>query len=283
LFSTTGFGCHSCHDPHGKYRRDSTGAVSNTGGPIIASGSYANTTAAGTSDPPPAGLTLGAYRLLAGDNYQTANGTSIDFGGVPMAKAPNTYNRTEAATDTRVAYGVPGTAGHVKWGDWCGTCHGAMHSTSGGGHYVHPTDESLTSTIADNYKKYVKSGDLSGGSTNGYTSLVPFVTDLGATYATLAGLATNNLATNAGPGPNSTDQVSCVSCHRAHASGFPEMLRWNMSTTFIVQNGAYPNGTVGATPKTSAVYQAAYYDRPPTNAGFATFQRVLCNKCHAQD
>jgi hypothetical protein len=75
--------------------------------------------------------------------------------------------------------------------------------------------------------------------------------------------------------------VICLSCHRAHASGFPEMLRWNMSTTFIVQNGAYPSGTVGTAPKTSAAYQAAYYDRPPTV--FANYQRVLCNKCHAKD
>ena len=27
--------------------------------------------------------------------------------------------------------------------------------------------------------------------------------------------------------------------------------------------------------------QAAYYDRPVT--AFATYQRVLCNKCHAKD
>jgi hypothetical protein len=73
----------------------------------------------------------------------------------------------------------------------------------------------------------------------------------------------------------------CLTCHRAHASAFPEMLRWNMETTFIASNGAYPNGTAGATPKGSAVYQAGYYDRPPTV--FASFQRVLCNKCHVQD
>jgi predicted CXXCH cytochrome family protein len=278
-FATANFGCHSCHDPHGKYRRDSAGAVAKTGGPIIASGSYAATTSAGTSDPPAAGLTLGAYRLLAGNGYTTAGGQTPGFTGVPMAKAPNTYNRTEAATETRVAYGVKSTAGHSTWGNWCGACHGEMHSS---GNYVHPVDESLGSTIAGNYKSYVKSGDMTGGSVNGYTSLVPFATDLSVDYAGLAALATNNLAVNAGPGPASNDQVMCLSCHRAHASGFPEMLRWNMETTFIVQNGAYPTSTLGGG-KTSAVYQAAYYDRPPTYAGFATFQRVLCNKCHAQD
>jgi predicted CXXCH cytochrome family protein len=273
-------GCHSCHDPHGKYRRDSDDAVSKTGGPIIASGSYAATTSAGTSDPPAPGLTLGAYRLLAGANYVTRAGDTPGFTGVPMAKAPNTYNRTEAATDTRVAYGVKATNGHSTWGDWCGACHTDMHQ--GNGAYVHPVDTPL-GALAGNYKSYVKSGDMTGGAVNGFTSLVPFATDTGATYPGLASLATNNIATNAGPGPTSADHVMCLSCHRAHASGFPEMLRWNMETTFIVQNGAYPNGTAGATPKNTAAYTAAYYDRPATNAGFASFQRVLCNKCHAQD
>jgi hypothetical protein len=30
-----------------------------------------------------------------------------------------------------------------------------------------------------------------------------------------------------------------------------------------------------------ADWSAAYYDRPSTQ--FATYQRVLCNKCHAKD
>ena len=280
-FPTTSFGCHSCHDPHGKYRRDSTGAVATSGGPIIASGSYAVTTSGGATDPPAAGLALGAYRLLAGAGYTPNTGPAPGFTGVPMAKAPNTYNRTEAATETRVAYGVKTTGGHATWGNWCGACHPGMHST---GNYVHPVDQNLGTTIADNYKNYVSSGVATTGGTNGYTSLVPFASDASATYdGTLAPLATNTYAYNAGPGPAGTDQVICLSCHRAHASGFPEMLRWNMNATFITQNGAYPNqtGGTGANPKSSAVHQAAYYDRAP--ATFGAWQRVLCNKCHAQD
>jgi predicted CXXCH cytochrome family protein len=282
-FPTAAFGCHSCHDPHGKYRRDSNGAIAKTGGPIIASGSYAVTTSGGATDPPASGLTLGAYRLLAGASYTTAAGQTPGFSGVPMAKAPNTYNRTEAATETRVAYGVAGANGHSTWSNWCGACHGQMHQGSGA--YVHPVDTGLGGHAAT-YKDYLSSGNSlpAGTGTNGYTSLVPFATDSSATYGILAGLATNNLAYNAGPGPATNDQVMCLSCHRAHASGFPEMLRWNMETTFITQNGAYPNGTAGATPKTSAVHLAAYYDRPPaTFGGTAGYQRVLCNKCHGQD
>ena len=285
LFPATALGCNSCHDPHGKYRRagDETAPVTNGGGPIIASGSYAATTAAGTSDPPPAGLALGAYRLLAGSGYITKDPTGVPvtpgFTGVPMAKVPNTYNRTEAATETRTAYGVKSGNGYATWSQWCGACHGAMHS--GNGNYVHPTDAPMT-TVAANYRSYVKSGDTtSNGTANGFTSLVPFASDAGATYAGLSALATNTVAYNAGVGPAGTDQAMCLTCHRAHASAFPEMLRWNMETTFIASNGAYPNGTAGANPKTSAVYTAGYYDRPATV--FASFQRVLCNKCHVQD
>jgi predicted CXXCH cytochrome family protein len=156
-----------------------------------------------------------------------------------------------------------------------------MHST---GNYVHPVDQGL-GDLATNYKNYVKSGTAVVAGTNGFISLVPFATNSGD-YTALAALARNDQAANVGTGPGGADQVMCLSCHRAHASGFPEMLRWNMETTFIVQDGAYPNSTVvspAGPPKTSAVYQAAYYDRPPTYAGFATFQRVLCNKCHNND
>jgi hypothetical protein len=64
------------------------------------------------------------------------------------------------------------------------------------------------------------------------------------------------------------------------------MLRWNMEGEFMTYNGAYP-GTDNGAPvqfargRTSTEMLAAYYDQPATK--WATYQRVLCNKCHAQD
>jgi predicted CXXCH cytochrome family protein len=266
-FPAAALGCESCHDPHGKYRRIADGSVSNTGAPIIASGSY-KTVNAPVTDPPAAGLALGVYRLLAGNGYTKGGAT---FTGVPAAKAPNTYNLTEATNQVRVAYGVKTGSGHVTWGNWCGTCHGEMHSS---GNYVHPTDQGLGSTL-DNYNAYKKSGDMTGVPASSYWSLVPFNTNSGD-YAVLAGLANNNAPTYAGPVAN--DQVSCNSCHRAHATGFVEMLKWDMETTFVVQNGVYGAVSRG---RTADEAKAAYYDRDPSV--FATYQRVLCNKCHAQD
>jgi predicted CXXCH cytochrome family protein len=141
---------------------------------------------------------------------------------------------------------------------------------------VHPVDESLGSDVVANYNAYVKSGDLSGKPTSSFLSLVPFIENTGD-IATLQSHAKNDGSYLAGP-TNSSDKVSCMSCHRAHASDFPEMLRWNMENEFMVKNQVYQTTERG---RTTVEAEAGYYDRPPTV--FASYQRVLCNKCHAKD
>jgi predicted CXXCH cytochrome family protein len=156
-----------------------------------------------------------------------------------------------------------------------------MHASTG---TVHPVDVALGSTIANNYNAYVKSGDLTGTSATAFSSLVPFAENTGD-ITTLKGHASNAGAYLNGPA--TSDQVACMSCHRAHASGWKNMLRWNMEGEFIVYNAQYPGtDTTPAVPQFSqgrlgAETQAAYYDRPVTQ--FASYQRVLCNKCHAKD
>jgi predicted CXXCH cytochrome family protein len=163
-----------------------------------------------------------------------------------------------------------------------------MHST---GNYVHPVDQGLGGTIGGAtglYATYKKSGDMTGVNGSSFLSLVPFATN-SPDYTVLAGLASNT-NTQLG-GPNTTDQVTCVSCHRVHASGFKEMLRFDNGYEFMVVNGQYigsnnPSITGNRAAlqhrgRLNAEWQAAYYDRPATN--FATYQRVLCNKCHAKD
>jgi predicted CXXCH cytochrome family protein len=263
-FPAANLACNSCHDQHGQYRRLSTGVISKTGAPIKGSGSYN-----GAANEPDATSAVGVYRLLRGAG-STAG--PVTFNGNPAAKAPSTYNQTEVTNQVRVAYGHLTTNGNESWGDWCATCHNRMHSN---GNYVHPVDEQL-GTIANNYNSYVKTGDLTGTSANSFTSLVPFI-DSAADYATLATHASNNNTVLGGP--TSQERVSCVTCHRAHASGFPGMLRFSMENEFMVTNGAYQTTTLGRTATEAA---AGYYDRPPTPT-FATYQRVLCNKCHAKD
>jgi len=270
--------CPSCHDMHGQYRRIDDNTVvkpsTTTPGtfpPIIASGSYATNTTPGYAEPPAPGTALGVFHLLKGNQD--------GFPGVPAAKDPATYNRSESTSFTRTAYGIKTGGGHTTWGLWCATCHATMHSS---GNYVHPVDQNLGSQTSENYRRYIKSGDMGGDNINGFNSLAPFATP--GTYGELAALAVNNNSVLTGPA--TTSQVTCPSCHRVHASGWEFMLRWNMEGEFMVYNSLYP-GTDNGTPvqfargRSAAETQAAYYDRPVTQ--FASYQRVYCNKCHAKD
>jgi hypothetical protein len=260
--------CNSCHDPHGKFRRLSDGSIVTSGAPIISSGSYHN------SADPLVGQAVGVYRLLGGIGYtQGGNTFSVN---PPAAVTNSTYNRTEASTMTRTAYGS-------GMSEWCATCHPNMHTNSG--RFVHVVSAPMGATIYANYNAYVGSGNMTGTQTSSYLELVPYEENIASDYAALRALAATS-ATSPIAGPTSASaQVACISCHRAHASGFPEMTRWNNESEFIVYNGVYPGtdnaGSGYARGKLNAEMLAAYYEIPATK--FATYQRSLCNKCHAMD
>lgn len=279
--------CSSCHNPHSDYRITSTGMAQRTntvaGLPIYTSGSYGAT---------PSGTwgAVGVYRFLGGSGYAPKSvGSSVAFTqNPPVAVAPSSYNRTEATTQTRVAYGV-GMA------EWCSNCHGSMLQsgfTSGMAGLVHPAGNAAYLTldaagIATNYNLYKKTGDLSGTSANSYLSLVPFEEGTSVLTTLAAHAKINNSALG---GPNTGNEtVMCLSCHRAHASGFQNMLRYAHENEFMTiadSSGTplYDNSTTEGKVNrglSSADQQAAYYDRAAST--FAPYQRLLCNKCHAKD
>jgi hypothetical protein len=274
-FPSTQLGCQSCHDPHGKFRRNAAGVVSNSGLPIANSGSYHN-----SADPIDGKTAVGVYRLLAGLGYSKGG---VTFTGAPVAVAPSSYNVAETATaQIRVAYGKGTAGGTTTWSNWCATCHADIHSSAG---YRHPVDDNLGGTIKDNYDQYVKSGDMTGTNATSYSSLVPFIT-ASANYADLKGLATTvSPASKVGPGSN--DEVACLTCHRAHASGFGSMLRWSMDSEILTGMDATGASTWVTTDtkvtrgKSQTELAASYNGRLATD--FAPNQRALCNKCHAKD
>jgi hypothetical protein len=163
----------------------------------------------------------------------------------------------------------------------------------GTGKHRHPVDAALTGPVITTYGNYVKSGDqtgvFGGGTPGPFTSIVPFVEN--QDYAVLKTHAKNDGSVLAGPATG--DKVTCLSCHRAHASGWLHALRWNPGYEFLTKNSEYvatdhPDyGTWGSRASTQAMgrniatYKAAMYDRPASQ--YATYQRSLCNKCHGWD
>lgn len=281
-YSAGNLACISCHDPHGKYRiMDAAGTIDSNktlgavSKPIHASGSYGET--------PTTDAAVGVYRLLAGTGYAPASNPSSPFvNNSPVAVVPSTYNRSEQVTETRVAYGT-------GMSEWCANCHTSIHNDGLASKLIHPASSTatLTAAVVANYNAYVKSGDLSGAMATSYTSMVPYEEGT-ADLVVLAPLAVNN-GTQTG-GPDGTENVMCLSCHRAHATGWNSMTRWNNSPEMIVLDGEWPGtDALGADSslakyhegRTQAETQAAMYGR--LASGYATFQRSLCNKCHAKD
>lgn len=277
-FPVDRLGCTSCHDPHGRYRRTGDGSFVTDSVPIVGSGSYPE------SRDPDQRNSVGSYRLLAGKNYlpRSAVGASAFINDPPAAVAPLNYNRSESLSDTRVAYGQ-------GMSEWCANCHLAVHGgTSSQESARHPAGERarLGRMVAATYNAYVKTGDLSGTEGASYSSLVPF--EEGTTdYSVLKGHAVTDGTVSSGADPNST--VSCLTCHRAHASGFAGMTRSHQGSEFITVTDASGMAAYDTNPSDGRINMGmgvieqttAYYGRAANR--FAPMQRSLCNKCHRMD
>jgi hypothetical protein len=273
------FACSSCHDPHGRFRYEDAGAGSLviTGPsapgqailPIAESGSYGANPAAGVS-------AVGVYRLLGGKGYAPASNSAFAFANdPPVAVAPSHYNKPEAGASgspTRVMYGT-------GMSEWCQNCHTNIHLdtyVTGRAGLRHPagSDALFHTTQVDIYNNYVSSGNLTGVVADAYSTLVPFEQGRGVTRAQLlTNMAATNLVASA------SSNVMCLSCHRAHASPFDSMLRWDGNANLLTDVDSI---VPGVTNRSDAQTIAGYYGRN-VGTGLGPFQRSLCNKCHAKD
>jgi len=281
-FPSIDLSCVSCHDPHGRYRRLPGGAIGPEGLPTFASGSYAS-----SPDPVNGQFAVGVYRLLGGVGYRSASlpGGFAFTNPPPDAVAPDIYNRSEATTQTRVAYGR-------GMSEWCANCHPGMLQagvTEGMRGFRHPVGNEfkLPPSFQTNYVSYVKTGVIGNTDvTRAFLSLVPFEEGTG-NYATLRSHArSDDSFLN---GPDSQSNINCLSCHRAHASGFDGILRYRTGNAFITigdgaGNALWPDPGIApaeAQGRTAAETQQSYYGRQAST--FAPFQSTLCNKCHVKD
>lgn len=165
-------------------------------------------------------------------------------------------NEAPVATGFSVFFGNEGSGGGTVYtsgmSDWCGNCHADMHTASAGGNLVHPSGQPMGGTIANFYGFYAGTDDMGGGTPD--ASYIPQVPFEGSTRT-----ATGDLF-----GPDASSQVSCITCHRAHATSAPDAGRWDFSVTLLVEDGDESGSYVIPNP---------YSDN----------QRSLCNKCHGKD
>jgi hypothetical protein len=294
-YPASNLACSSCHDPHGRYRRLADGSQVGPGVPgstllpIFGSGSYPITgaTQGGPVYPVAGKSAAGVYRLLAGVGYQPKSlaGSYAFVNQSPDAVVASTYNRSEATGQTHVAYGK-------GMSEWCANCHTQMlqnNYVGGMKGLTHPAGNNahLTPAIVANYNAYVGSGNMSNTDpTKAYSTLAPF--ELGTNdYTVLAPLAVNTDTKDQSATTNSN--VSCLSCHRAHASAFESMTRFYTGNEFMtiadansaaIYDGSTTENKIN-TAYTAAEQANAYNGRPATS--FAAYQRNYCNKCHAKD
>ncbi|MCL7487986.1 MAG: hypothetical protein M8357_07430 [Desulfobulbaceae bacterium] len=251
-YDATLLGCTSCHDAHGQVLDGTAGGSL----PVGASGSY--------SADAPAGTIKGNYRLLGDSLYEAGHNINDGFAftnGAPVALS-NHYNGYQ------VRYGS-------GMSEWCANCHTDYLVTDPDSMLgKHPTAVLLSKDGYDvNYNSYVATGDFTGTAATAFDPLVPFETG-SADQATLVTAGVTSTA-----GADAASQVMCLSCHRAHASAFNNMGRWDFETEFLAHSSSINSTDISAT-------GVAYYGdgvAVDVVAKYGEAQRSLCNKCHVQD
>ncbi len=248
-YSSSLFGCTSCHDAHGQVHGGTKGGSA----PISGSGSY------GAADPTD-GSILGNFRLLGDSDYEAGNATDDGYNF--------SYDAPIAVTIDGASYGQD-TAYGSGMSEWCANCHDYAGKTT---KHVAGAVTGLMNGIGINDSCYIKTGnwDCSQAATS-YDELVPFERG--------TGVARTSLSVTDTSAPGSGAQVMCLTCHRAHASAHANAGRWDLATDMLKGSAALNASDL----PTTAV---AYYDSTgevDVTVKYGPYQRSLCNKCHVQD
>jgi hypothetical protein len=198
------------------------------------------------------------FRLLGGASY---NGGLSGFSFINEAPI--------AATDPVKSYEDSETS-HVAYGsgmsEWCKNCHSTAVSEG----HSHPAGATAKmNDCSGKYNAYLSSNKNNGSRQTAYLFLVPFET---------GAKETSMLHPGSTVGPDPGANVMCLSCHRAHASAFKAIGRWDFDAHFLT--GSHP--AEGDTNTTHSDVLHSYYGLDMA-AKFGTTQRSFCNKCHKKD
>ena len=182
-----------------------------------------------------------SFRLLYGSgriiqDFYAFTADAPDAAGLPIFGGGETNSAHTAYIDGMSA--------------WCGNCHGDFHNNSVD--LIHKSGTPMGGTIALTYDLYNGTSDQIGGAhATAYLAAVPFE-DAAATTASTVG-------------PVAASQISCITCHRAHATSAMDAGRWDFQIPFLHEDGL----------------ESGSYQIPDPYADLN--QRSLCNKCHNQD
>lgn len=189
------------------------------------------------------------YRLLYGTDHPDAvvNGRTFtysraapDASGIPLHGPPESDSNHNAY--------------RAGLSEWCGNCHGDYHEQVGTAGFEHPTDMPLGGVEGTSYNSYRGGGFFDGDGSAAYLALVPIEWPASTFDAR---------------GPVvSGSRVTCLSCHRAHASSAPRSGRWD----FYIDDWADEGVRSGSWPIPNPFPGIADQD-----------QGQLCEKCHGPD
>ena len=167
------------------------------------------------------GETGGWFRYCAG--HMSGDGYGVE--GIE----DDDWQLTEAPADHNEYLGFVGphggSAGFYNLGNtmtaYCCGCHGGFHNQDAGAWIRHPSDAYLPGGTTEYaaYPEYSTEAPVARPDLSGYTGPSSVVTPDGG-----------------------TDMVMCLSCHRAHGSPYPDMLRWDYDSQ-IAGGGGAPQDT----------------------------------------
>lgn len=264
-YPAASLGCNSCHDPHGQ-KDNGVNPF-----PIADSGSYGDANPNDNSGQVLGPETvLGNFRLLGGVGYDGGGVSGVNFAaGDPVAVSYHgVYGQWPAETDTN----------HTDYGsgmsEWCANCHVGFTADGSSSHRHPSSNDAHLNGFSAVYNSYITSGNLTRvDPAVAFDRLVPF--ERGVIDTNNDGEAddfTNLFAANTN-GTDTNSNVMCLTCHRAHATAWPDSLKWDPDEELIAHSAALADPLFAA--------QAYYGDDVAVR--YSDYQRSLCNKCHAQD
>jgi predicted CXXCH cytochrome family protein len=178
-------------------------------------------------------------RLLWGAGQEAPGGFVFTY-PAPQGVAPALGTRPESQSHH--------TAYQSGWTEWCANCHDLYHDRIAQG-FKHPVNQAIGGLSADEYSRYEgEANPVAGNPAVAYRPEVPFADPTITTSSTL--------------GPVASSRITCMTCHRAHASSAPYSGRWDFNVLYLDQDGS-----------SSGSYAIP---NPYPGAG----QRSLCIQCH---